>query len=86
MASCPDGSLGGRGRRGEEGTSGVTQVTIDGVKCQGHGRCALIAPTVFDVDDLGKGHVLVSEVAETDLSDVLEARLSCPEDAITVVR
>ncbi len=58
------------------------RVQIDGSRCQGHGRCALIAPDYFDVDDAGLGTVLVAEVAESDVADVREAQHCCPESAI----
>lgn len=61
------------------------RVTIDQDKCQGHARCAIIASTVFDVDDLGKGFVLVDEVPVEDENDVREAVFSCPESAISLV-
>ena len=64
----------------------MAQVTIDSGRCQGHGRCALIAPAVFDVDDAGMGLVLRETVADADLPDVAEADLSCPERAIRLVR
>jgi ferredoxin len=64
----------------------VTRVTIDGEKCQGHGRCALIAPVYFDVDDAGMGLVLRDSVTEEDLPDVQEATLSCPESAIQLAQ
>ncbi|MDT7559468.1 MAG: ferredoxin [Pseudonocardiales bacterium] len=70
--------------RRKDGDSGVTHVTINGDKCQGHGRCALIAPHLFDVDDDGLGLVQVDTVAGADLPDVEEAILSCPESAITL--
>jgi ferredoxin len=59
-------------------------VIIDGDRCQGHGRCALIAPQVFDVDDSGMGQVLVDTVSEADLPDVRDVVLSCPENAIAL--
>lgn len=62
----------------------MSQVKIDGAKCQGHGRCALIAPEVFGVDDLGMGLVLVDEVSSQARADVDEAVLTCPENAIVV--
>lgn len=62
----------------------MSHVNIDGAKCQGHGRCALIAPEVFDVDDLGMGLVLVDEVPPAAEADVDEAVLTCPENAIHV--
>lgn len=60
----------------------MTRVTIDAEKCQGHGRCVLIAPDYFDVDDAGAGLVVRGEIADTDLADIREAALSCPEGAI----
>ena len=62
----------------------MAQATIDAQKCQGHGRCALIAPDVFDVDDMGTGQVLVDEVPPEHRADVREAVLSCPESAIAL--
>jgi ferredoxin len=58
---------------------------LDQTKCQGHARCAIIAPEVFDVDDLGKGFVLVDEVPVEHQEDAREASFSCPEGAITIV-
>ena len=78
-------TLGNRAHaRRRKGDSGVTHVTINSDRCQGHGRCALIAPHLFDVDDDGLGLVHVDMVAGADLADVEEAILSCPESAITL--
>lgn len=60
------------------------RVEIDAGKCQGHGRCVLIAPDYFDVDETGFGKVLVTEVAATDEADLREAQLCCPENAISL--
>nr|BBX81911.1 hypothetical protein MFLOJ_56980 [Mycobacterium florentinum] len=61
----------------------LSRVTIDPAKCQGHGRCVLIAPTYFDMDDAGFGTVVRDDVEEADKADIDEAVLSCPEHAIT---
>jgi ferredoxin len=61
------------------------QVQIDGSRCQGHGRCVLIAPDYFDVDETGLGKVLVAEIAPADAADLREARHCCPENAIELV-
>jgi ferredoxin len=58
-------------------------VSIDLAKCQGHGRCAILAPEVFDVDDLGKAKVIANPVPEEARAAVAEAVFSCPEGAIT---
>ena len=62
----------------------LSRVSIDPGKCQGHGRCVLIAPAYFDMDDAGFGAVLRDDVEEQDKADVDEAVLSCPEHAIAV--
>ena len=62
----------------------MTQVSIDSVKCQGHGRCELIAPEYFEVGDDGYAHVLREDVSDDDLIDVREAVQSCPESAIAL--
>ena len=62
----------------------MTKVSIDSAKCQGHGRCELIAPAYFEVGDDGWAHVLREDVAEDGLADVGEAVDSCPESAITL--
>ncbi len=61
------------------------RVTIDDEKCQGHGRCYALAPTVFEPDDLGQGKVLGDGVvAEGDQDQARLAAANCPELAITV--
>ncbi len=62
----------------------MSQLSIDPAKCQGHGRCALIAPDHFDIDDTGYGVVLGGGVDDGDQTDIDEAVLSCPEHAIAV--
>lgn len=62
----------------------MTHVMINGAKCQGHGRCAMIAPSLFDLDDAGQALVLLDPVPGSDLPDVEEAVMSCPEQAIAL--
>ena len=62
----------------------MSRVAIDPSKCQGHGRCVLIAPAYFDMDDTGFGVVLRDRVDDADRADIDEAVLSCPEHAIAV--
>jgi ferredoxin len=59
-------------------------VSIDVARCQGHGRCAVLAPDLFDVDDLGKAKTLLDPSPEAHRAAAEEAELSCPESAITV--
>ena len=60
------------------------KATIDQERCQGHGRCTLIAPDLFDIDDEGLGTVLVPQIPDEALADARESVLSCPESAITL--
>jgi ferredoxin len=60
------------------------RVNLETAKCQGHGRCAIIASEVFDVDDVGKGKVILDPVLEKFRAAAEEAAFSCPENAITV--
>ena len=61
------------------------KVFIDAQRCQGHGRCFSLAPSVFGFDDLGNGHVLGDGVVEGEslaLARLVEA--NCPEHAISI--
>jgi ferredoxin len=52
---------------------------IDELACAGHGDCAVVAPDVFEVDD-------IATVIGTGPDDViLEAARACPSVAIAVV-
>lgn len=55
-------------------------------RCQGHARCIVFAPEVFDIDD--EGYAFVIEGCETVApgdEDVARAIASCPEAAIVLV-
>ncbi len=61
------------------------RILYDRDACQGHNRCYLLAPELFDVDDEGYAILLVEGDVPTDLED--KARLAadnCPEYAITL--
>jgi ferredoxin len=52
-------------------------------RCQGHGRCYVLAPELIESDDLGNAHVIGDGAVTDDLAH--RARLAarnCPEDAI----
>jgi len=62
------------------------RISIDGDTCQGHGRCSLIAPELFDVDDDGKALLLVPEdIVTASEPDARLASANCPERAITII-
>ncbi|MEV5302656.1 ferredoxin [Amycolatopsis methanolica] len=61
---------------------------VDWDKCQGHGKCYLIAPELFqpdEEDDWGRARVLVPVVKGSDTATFGRAREAvslCPEFAI----
>lgn len=57
---------------------------IDTAACQGHSRCALNYPEVFDVDDDAKAVVLVDSVPPEWEDRILTAIANCPERAISL--
>ena len=61
------------------------RIDVDEERCQGHARCNLACPEVFELDD--QGHVMISmaEVPVHLRKSVQEAISGCPERAIYVV-
>ena len=61
------------------------RIRIDQDKCQGHNRCYMLAPELFDVDDEGYAILLIDGEVPAELED--KAQLcadNCPEYAISV--
>jgi ferredoxin len=52
---------------------------VDELSCSAHGDCALVAPGVFEVDDVAR------VVGEGPRELLIEAAESCPAGAISVV-
>jgi ferredoxin len=68
-----------------EKVSTAMKVKVDQEKCQGHNRCFVVAPDLFELDDYGYAH----EVGDGTVPPGMEkkARLAvvnCPEKAITL--
>jgi ferredoxin len=62
------------------------KVKVDREKCQGHARCAALAPELFVLDELGNA----SEAGDGSVPDALIekaylAKANCPELAIEVI-
>jgi ferredoxin len=58
---------------------------IDELKCQGHNRCYLICPELFDVDDYGMAKLLsTNQVPENLIEKAQLAVQNCPEFAISI--
>jgi ferredoxin len=62
------------------------KVHVDSERCQGHTLCAMIAPEVFQLDDVD-GHstaIIDGEIPAELVEKAREAVRSCPEQAITI--
>lgn len=61
------------------------KVTIDHERCEGHQMCAVLAPALFDSDDLGNGVVVGDGTVPEGMENTAQqAAQSCPERAIIV--
>ena len=61
------------------------QIRYDRDACQGHNRCYLLAPELFDVDDEGYAVLRVEGQVPADLEKKAQlAADNCPEYAITL--
>lgn len=60
------------------------KVYIDPDICQGHARCAQLAPGAFVLNEQGHGEPLTSDVDPAQEAAVRSAVANCPERAITV--
>ncbi len=61
------------------------KINYDRSACQGHNRCYMLAPELFDTDDEGYSILLVNGEIPAEMQD--KARLAadnCPEFAITL--
>ena len=58
------------------------RVRIDVNACQGHSRCALAYPEIFDVDDDAKAFVHIGGIPPEWEDRILVAIANCPERAI----
>jgi ferredoxin len=59
-------------------------VVIDPGRCQGHGKCMLDCPEVFDCDENGYAVVTVAALGEELRAAVDRAVRGCPERAISI--
>jgi len=61
------------------------KVQIDPGRCQGHGRCYDLAPSLFGDDEEGYGQVLGDGTVRPDQErEARLAEVNCPEHAIEV--
>ena len=61
------------------------ELSVDLTMCQGHGRCYMLFPDLFEpFDDNGRSRVLVADVTGSQYDDARRAVGECPERAITL--
>jgi ferredoxin len=61
------------------------KAAIDAERCQGHGRCFSLAPSLFDSDELGNGVVRGDGTLTRDSVDLARlAVANCPEGAVSI--
>ena len=60
------------------------RVAVDRERCQGHNRCVVLCPDVFEADELGYSLVKVDRVGPELEAGVRLAEANCPERAISV--
>jgi len=62
------------------------KVYVDPERCQGHTLCAMLAPQLFQLDDIDGHAKAVDGEIPADLEDKAhEAIRSCPEQAISII-
>jgi ferredoxin len=66
---------------------GPMRVHVDRDRCQGHNRCYLLAPELFEVDELGFASAKGDGVVPPELEPkALLAVRNCPEFAVRAER
>lgn len=62
------------------------RVRVDQTACQGHNRCYMLAPELFDVDDAGTAFERNEGVVPADLEEKAQLAVdNCPEYAIEIL-
>jgi len=62
------------------------KVHVDPDKCQGHNRCKVLAPELFELDGYGNAKEIGHGSVPPGLEEKAElARANCPEWAIVIV-
>jgi ferredoxin len=62
----------------------MTRVSVDADRCVGHGRCYMLAPDIFDADEVGHSIVRVEEVSGELEKQAVIGEQNCPEQAISL--
>jgi ferredoxin len=63
------------------------KIHVDPALCQGHNRCAALAPALFDINDEGFASAAGAGAVPPGQADLAELAVdNCPERAITLDR
>jgi ferredoxin len=61
----------------------IMRVSIDAGRCQGHNRCCLVAPELFEADDEGNAKARGEGIVPAGLEQKARLALAnCPEHAV----
>ena len=62
------------------------KVKVDRERCQGHARCAALAPELFELDELGNAREKGDGTVPAGLEEkAYLAKSNCPEFAVEVI-
>jgi ferredoxin len=67
------------------GSVNEMRVIVDYDRCEGHGRCVLTAPEVFQLREDDQSHVLIERPGEELRPKVAQAVRLCPRQAISLI-
>jgi ferredoxin len=59
-------------------------VGIDRQRCQGHGKCMIDCPEVFDTDEQGYATLTQPDFADELVERVQQCVTGCPENALSI--
>jgi ferredoxin len=59
-------------------------VRIDAARCQGHGKCVLEAPEIFDADEQGYAVLTEPEFPNEMRASAQQCVDDCPEGALSI--
>jgi ferredoxin len=61
------------------------KISVDPASCQGHNRCIVVAPDLFDIDDEGFASASGDGTVPPDQKERAERAVdNCPEQAIRI--
>ena len=63
----------------------MKRLRVDGSKCQGHNRCFVLSPELFQLDEYGYAHERKDGVVPPELEEKARVAVeNCPERAISL--